>query len=200
MSRKLPKAVGRTMGEMRGTGAPGAGDAKIGDKLGDKIADGKAAKDKAASREAESDPVDEVVAPALAPASMAAVPPHRDRAQLIVERYAAYAAAGGLIPIPFAGPVGVGLIVLHMLKKLAEEYGVPFQYDQARPIVASLMAAATPVVAGGLTTAALSRVVPGANLYGVAVFSLTAMTTTRVLGGIFLDHFEQGGSLVDLAA
>src|SRR5262249_8887816 len=122
---------------------------------------------------------------------------HRERGQLIVERYAAYAAAGGLIPIPFAGPGGVGLIVLQLLKRLAGEYGVPFQYDLARPIVASLMAAAAPVVTGGLTTAALSQVVPGANLYGVAVFSVTAMATTRVLGGIFLDHFEQGGTLAD---
>ncbi|MGJ4909387.1 hypothetical protein [Bradyrhizobium sp. HKCCYLS2033] len=193
MSRKLPKAVGRTMGEMRGTGAADGDDAQV--------AEGKSVKAKAAPADAGSDAVDEVIAPALVPGvSSAVVPSHRQRGQLIVERYAAYAAAGGLIPIPFAGPVGVGLIVLHMLKKLAEEYSVPFQYDQARPIVASLMAAAAPVVAGGLTTAALSRVVPGANLYGVAVFSLTAMTTTRVLGGIFLDHFEQGGSLADLGA
>ncbi|XUM21540.1 hypothetical protein ACRAVF_30300 [Bradyrhizobium oligotrophicum S58] len=193
MSRKLPKAVGRTMGEMRGASAARDDDAEV--------AEGKSAKAEPAPPDAGSDPIDEVIAPALAPSvSSALVPSHRDRGQLIVERYAAYAAAGGLIPIPFAGPVGVGLIVLHMLKKLAEEYSVPFQYDHARPIVASLMAAATPVVAGGLTTAALSRVVPGANLYGIAVFSLTAMTTTRVLGGIFLDHFEQGGNLADLGA
>jgi uncharacterized protein (DUF697 family) len=121
----------------------------------------------------------------------------RSRAREIIERHATYAAVGGLIPIPIADVAGVTAIVVHMASALARLYGVAAQRDRTRAIVMGLLGGSAPVGIGALASSSLMRIVPGANLLGMAVTSIVAAACTRSIGRIFLEHFESGGTLLD---
>jgi len=56
------------------------------------------------------------------------------------------------------------------------------------------------IMPAGLATAATSTLmyfVPGYNLVGLAISSVTASASARSIGQIFIDHFENGSTLVD---
>jgi hypothetical protein len=46
-----------------------------------------------------------------------------------------------------------------------------------------------------MTASTLFYLMPGSNLVGLAVSSVTASACTRKIGGIFVEHFESGATL-----
>jgi uncharacterized protein (DUF697 family) len=119
----------------------------------------------------------------------------RRKALTIVNRHAAYAAAGGLIPVPLANFAGVTAVVVRMVKVLSAHYGVPFQRDRARAIVVGLIGGVIPSGAATLTGSALFSVLPPSILAVAAVSSVTAAAFTHSVGRIFIEHFECGATL-----
>jgi uncharacterized protein (DUF697 family) len=118
-------------------------------------------------------------------------------ARAVVERHAAYSAVGGIIPLPIANIASVTAVIVRMVKVLSDLYGVPFERDRARAIVVGLMGGAMPTGLAAATTSTLVYVIPGSNLIGLAVSSMTAIACTRSIGRIFIEHFESGATLVD---
>jgi uncharacterized protein (DUF697 family) len=123
----------------------------------------------------------------------------RSQANSIVERHAAYAAVGGIIPVPIANVASITAVIVRMVKLLSDLYGIPFERDRARAIVVGLMGGAMPTGLGAVTTSTLFYIVPGSGLIGLAVSSIAAVACTRSIGRIFMEHFESGSSL-DLPA
>lgn len=124
----------------------------------------------------------------------------RSQANSIVERHAAYAAVGGIIPVPIANVASITAVIIRMVKLLSDLYGIPFERDRARAIVVGLMGGAMPTGLGAVTTSTLFYIVPGSGLVGLAVSSIAAVAGTRSIGRIFVEHFESGSSLYDLHA
>jgi len=124
----------------------------------------------------------------------------QSKAQAIVNRYAAYSAIGGLVPLALANFAGITTIILRMVKVLCKHYGVPFEDDRARAIVIALVGGAIPTGAAAITTSTLLYIVPPAAVLGVAVCSVTAGVFTRSVGRVFIEHFEGGASLDTLSA
>jgi uncharacterized protein (DUF697 family) len=122
----------------------------------------------------------------------------RWQARAIVERHANYSAVGGVIPLPIVNIAAVTAIILRMVKSLSNLYGVPFQRHRARAIVTGLIGGLTPAALSTMTASSLLFIVPGSNLLGLAVSSVTASTCTRRIGRIFIDHFESGATLAEL--
>jgi uncharacterized protein (DUF697 family) len=122
----------------------------------------------------------------------------RSLAKAIVERHAAYAAVGGIIPVPIANVAGVTAVIVRMVKVLSGLYGVPFERDRARAVVIGLMGGTVPTGFAAVTTSTLVSLVPVSNLIGLAVSSVTAIACTRSIGRIFVEHFEGGATLHDL--
>jgi uncharacterized protein (DUF697 family) len=122
----------------------------------------------------------------------------RSQANSIVERHTAYAAVGGIIPVPIANVASITAVIVRMVKLLSDLYGIPFERDRARAIVVGLMGGAMPTGLGAVTTSTLFYVVPGSGLVGLAVSSIAAVACTRSIGRIFVEHFETGSSLHDL--
>ena len=127
-------------------------------------------------------------------------PRRRTQANSIVERHTAYAAVGGIIPVPIANVASVTAVIVRMVKLLSDLYGIPFERDRARAIVVGLMGGAMPTGLGAVTTSTLFYVVPGSGLVGLAVSSIAAVACTRSIGRIFVEHFESGSNLHDLRA
>jgi len=121
----------------------------------------------------------------------------RSLARAIVERHAAYSAVGGIIPLPIANIASVTAVIVRMVKVLSELYGVAFERDRARAVVVGLMGGAMPTGLAAATASTLVYIIPGSNLIGLAVSSMTAIACTRGIGRIFVEHFESGATLVD---
>ena len=124
----------------------------------------------------------------------------RSQALRIVQRHAAFSLAGGIIPLPLVNVASVMAVIVRMVKKLSDHYGVPFEHDRARAIVIGLVGGAMPTGLGVTTASKLGYLVPGANLIGLAVSSITAGACTRGVGRIFVEHFESGATLGDFPA
>lgn len=121
----------------------------------------------------------------------------RWQARAIVERHANYSAVGGIIPLPIVNIAGVTAIILRMVKSLSDLYGVPFERNRARAIVTGLIGGLTPAALSTMTASSLLFIVPGSNLLGLAVSSLSASAGTRRIGWIFIEHFESGATLLE---
>jgi uncharacterized protein (DUF697 family) len=156
--------------------------------------------------------IDDIVVGQPAPPEPAAVhppapaPAHQDallrrsRAREIVERHATYAAAGGLVPLPIADVAAITAIIVRMVKLLSQHYGVSFERDRTRAIVLGLIGGAAPTGVAVVAATTFLRTVPGVNLIGLAVSSMAAAVCTRSVGRIFIEHFESGGTLLDVGA
>ena len=124
----------------------------------------------------------------------------RVRALAIVNRHAAYSAAGGIIPLPLINLAAVTTVLVRMVKILSDHYRVPFERDRARAIVVGLIGGVMPTGAAAVATSALFYITPPSVFMGLAVSCATAATFTRGVGRIFVEHFETGATLNDFPA
>lgn len=142
------------------------------------------------------------VSPTPAPSVSAgvAVAKRRAQARAIVKRHATYSAVGGILPLPIASVAGITTIIIRMVKMLSTLYGVPFERDRARAIVAGLVGGATPTGFAAVTTSTLFYAVPSGLLLGTVVSAASAVACTRSIGQVFIEHFESGATLNDFRA
>ena len=115
----------------------------------------------------------------------------------IVERHANFSAVGGIIPLPIANVASITAIIVRMVRSLSQLYGVPFEHNRARAIVIGLMGGIMPTGLATVATSTLVYFVPASNLLGLAVSSVTASAYARGIGQMFIEHFENGSTLVD---
>ncbi|MDH2434864.1 DUF697 domain-containing protein [Pokkaliibacter sp. MBI-7] len=114
------------------------------------------------------------------------------QAKELVERYASYAAVGCVIPLPLVEIATLSVLLMKMHKALAEHYELPFRYRDMRAVLVAVLGGATPTGVGNLTTSALLKWVPGANLIGIATATLAASVITRVIGLGIIISYESG--------
>ncbi len=114
------------------------------------------------------------------------------RAQVLVDRYAKYAAAAGLMPVPIVDLAAIAGVQVAMLSALAGEYGVPFSRERGKTLLAALLGGLMPSLAGHQV---LKVVGPLVGIISVAGF---AMASTQAVGRVFVTHFEAGGTLLDI--
>ena len=138
-------------------------------------------------------------APAAQPRASAADPRRRAAALAIVNHHATFAALGGCIPLPWVNFASVTALLVHMVKALSRHYGVPFERDRARAIVIGLVGGAMPQGLASVTAATLLYVIPAGAVIGLAVSSAAAAACTKGIGRIFVEHFESGATLQDIA-
>jgi len=207
--KKLPKAVLWTADELREAGSrtnqrnelPHWADSK-------ESSSGRAAAQSAGSLdnvieiiprpEASSAPVTNAVPrPAIDDAEATR---RRRQARAIVERYANFSAIGGVIPLPVVNVATVSAIIVRMVTSLSSLYGVPFERNRARAIVIGLMGGVMPTGLATVATSTLIYVLPGYNLLGMAVSSVTASVSARSIGQMLIEYFEKGSTLIDFSS
>lgn len=115
-----------------------------------------------------------------------------------IKKYSLYSAGAGLIPMPLVDFAAISIIQLKMLKQVSAIYGVPFDADRVRSIVAALLGGLAGTNLGYGLGRDLLKVVPvvGPVLGG---FSVSAMggAVTWAMGRVFMQHFASGGTLLD---
>jgi uncharacterized protein (DUF697 family) len=121
---------------------------------------------------------------------------HADATKM-VERFAMWSGAAGLIPVPFVDLVAIGGLQLQMLRRLSQIYQVPFAENRGKSLITALLGAAIPT-SSGLGAAELLKAIP---LLGTAIAAFVtpalAAASTFAVGKVFMQHFETGGTLLD---
>jgi uncharacterized protein (DUF697 family) len=133
--------------------------------------------------------------PSPSTAGDAAARQRRRTAVALVERYANYSAVGGAIPVPIANAAALTALLVRMVKKLSDLYGVPFQRNRTRSVIIGLMGGALPTGFATIATSMITSFVPGYILLGLAVSSVTSSAYARNIGQLYIEHFENGASV-----
>jgi uncharacterized protein (DUF697 family) len=125
-----------------------------------------------------------------------------DRAYEIVGSYWKWSAVSGLIPVPILDVAVVTGVQLKMIADLAKLYGIPFREDLAKSVAGSLLGAASAPFLSTATLGVLSpalKFVPGiGTVLGVITMPGFNAAATYALGRVFIQHFESGGTFLDM--
>lgn len=120
-----------------------------------------------------------------------------EHATKLVERFALWAGAAGVIPVPIIDLIAVGGLQLQMLRRLSQIYDVPFADNRGKALITSLAGAAIPT-SSGLGAAELLKAIPiVGSAIGALVTPTIAAALTYAIGKVFIQHFESGGTLLD---
>lgn len=201
--KRLPKAIVWTAKDMRDASAGGERHKTPNPAVLDEPSTARASgaqPDNVIEMVPKADPMPAAIttaAPATLAADDAALAQRRLAARAIVERHANLSAVGGIIPLPILNIAGITTIVVRMVRKLSKLYGVPFERNRARTIVIGLMGGVMPTGLATVASSTLMLFLPGTNLIGLAVSSVTASACARGIGQMFIEHFENGSTLID---
>ncbi len=118
---------------------------------------------------------------------------NRERAEEIIKQYVLYSLGAGLVPIPFLNIAAVTTVQVAMLKKLTSLYNVKFSDNTLKVLVTSLLGSSGTQFGGGVI-----RNLPflGGFIGSLAIPVLSG-AVTYLVGQIFVEHFEHGGTLED---
>ncbi len=120
-----------------------------------------------------------------------------EQAAKLVDRFAIWSGAAGLIPLPIVDLVAVGGLQLQMLRRISQIYDVSFTENRGKALITSLMGAAIPTTSG-LGAAEFLKTIP---VFGTIISSFVtpvlAAGATYAIGKVFIQHFSSGGTLLD---
>jgi uncharacterized protein (DUF697 family) len=127
---------------------------------------------------------------------------HRDElAEQLVNRFSAWSAAAGVIPVPVVDVIAVGALQLQMVRLLAQIYDIPFSDHLGKSVIATTISSIIPAGAAAPTAVGLASALKFLPVLGTSVAALTmpAMSAgaTYMLGKVFILHFASGGTLLD---
>ncbi len=112
------------------------------------------------------------------------------KAEIIINRHIIWAMASGALPIHFVDAVGVMFIQNDMLKQLCKLYGIDYNENIGKSIVASLITTST---AKGVSFA-FSGLKAGEKI----LMAILSGALTYAMGRVFIGNFEKGISLIDI--
>src|SRR5262245_34441042 len=111
-----------------------------------------------------------------------------EMASKLVERFALWSGAAGLIPIPIVDVATVAGIPLQLLGRLSEIYGVPFSENSGKSIIASLMGSMIPATSGMGVASALKALPIIGTAAGTLTMSGVSAGATYAIGKVFIQH------------
>ena len=123
---------------------------------------------------------------------------HQKEGREIVNKFMLFSMGIGLVPVPAIDLIGLAALQLRMLHRLTRLYGVAFDEQRAKIIIAAFLGTGTPGLASR-SLASLLKAIPGVGSV-LAFFSMSLLggAATYALGRLFVYHFEIGGALFDL--
>jgi len=120
--------------------------------------------------------------------------------QGIINTYTAWAAGGGLLmPLPIVSGAAITAIQIRMLDQLAEAFGQNYSENEAKNTLYAVTGGfIAPIFAGPPLIAAASLIPVVGPVAVLLTGPALAAASTRVVGRLFVEHFQKGGQLADL--
>ena len=119
----------------------------------------------------------------------------------LIKRYAAVSGGLGFIPVPLIDVASISSAQYAMIRDIAEIYGFETTKDHARIIVGSILGGSLPTVLAAAGGGSLIKSIPFVGtIAGVLLVPALAGAMTIAIGRVFSQHFETGGTLLDMDA
>lgn len=119
----------------------------------------------------------------------------------LIKRYAAVSAGLGFIPVPALDIATIGSAQYAMIRDIAEVYGYQASNEHARVIVSATLGGSLPTVLAAAGGGSLVKSIPFiGTIAGAILVPALASAVTIALGRVFNEHFQTGGTLLDLDA
>lgn len=140
-----------------------------------------------------------VAAAETAPAVVPLTAQERDNQALHTIKNHVIAAMGiGILPVPGLDLVALTGVQLSLLRKVGRLYGHSLSDETGKKLLGALLGGYLPLVVTA-PLASLLKFVPGVGMAaGVLAQSSLAGATTYAVGKLFQQHFETGGSFLDV--
>jgi uncharacterized protein (DUF697 family) len=120
-----------------------------------------------------------------------------EMASKLVDRFAMWSGAAGLIPVPGVDIVTVGGVQIQMLRRLSQIYDVPFNENRGKALIAAIAGSMIPATSG-MGAASVFKAVPFVGMLASAfVMPVLSAGATYAIGKAFVQHFASGGTLLD---
>jgi len=116
-----------------------------------------------------------------------------------VKNYMWWSMGAGLIPVPFVDWAAFSAVQLKMVAGISKIYGVPFENDRGKAVIGSLASFVLPhSLACGLIGSWLKAIPLVGSLAGAPAMALFCGANAWALGAVFIQHFESGGTFLNL--
>lgn len=123
--------------------------------------------------------------------------PKEQQSQKLVKNYMWWSMGAGLIPVPFVDLVAVSGVQLKMLAGISKIYGVEFQENRGKALIASLVGYVVPSTLSFGSVGSLLKAIPlVGTLVGAPSMVVFCGASTYALGKIFVQHFASGGTFL----
>ncbi len=113
---------------------------------------------------------------------------NKNKANRIIRFRTLMASGVGFIPFPILDMAGILSIQLWMIRDISKVYDVPFKKNVVKSIIGTLL--------GNVGTVGIVKFIPGINILGGGAVAVSAGAATYALGKVFMQHFDQGGTLL----
>ncbi len=104
----------------------------------------------------------------------------------------------GLIPIPLVDMVALTGVQLNMIRKIADEYNVPFKQERGKSIISALIGGLFSLQVGITLSSAIKCVPVIGQTVGTVTMPIISGASTYAIYKVFVQHFEAGGTILDL--
>jgi uncharacterized protein (DUF697 family) len=123
-----------------------------------------------------------------------------EKAAGLISSASKWSAAAGFIPVPYVDLAALAAVQVKMVNEIAELYGTSATNEWVRTTVSTLLGT---LVGAGLAVplaASTAKLVPvlGSVAGGIGM-GLSGAASTYAVGKVFVNHFENGGTLEDFS-
>jgi len=124
---------------------------------------------------------------------------NEQKALKTVKNYVWWSMGAGLIPFPWVDMAAVSGVQLKMVAAISKIYGVRFQANSDKAVIGSLVGSLVPgAVSYGAAFTVLKGIPAAGFIVGGSAMVVISGATTWALGKVFIQHFESGGTFLDL--
>lgn len=117
------------------------------------------------------------------------------------KKYMLWSAGAGLIPVPIVDLAALVGVQMKMVAEISEIYGIKFSENKAKNTISAALSGVTASTFAQGTIGSSMKAIP---IVGTIVGSLTmpffASASAYALANVFINHFESGGTFIDLDA
>lgn len=122
-----------------------------------------------------------------------------DRATDVIQKHMLVSMGIGAIPLPILDFAALTLLQVRMVRVIAETYGAPFSAERTKAIIASLVGGVLPPAFSWGSFGGLLKAIPVfGHLLGAVMMPTAAAASTYAVGKVFVQHFESGGTILNL--
>lgn len=119
----------------------------------------------------------------------------------ITKKYMLWSIGAGLIPIPIVDLATVIGVQVKMVSEISDVYDVKFSENKAKNTISAALSGVTAsTFATGTVGSSLKSIPFVGTIIGTITMPFFSSASAYALGSIFINHFENGGTFLDLDA